>query len=190
MQHDLSLATHGVRLRPLSPAADGPALHALVDTDMWAGMSQPLPPTAAAMRDHLATLAAQPASYAFGVEHDGRFVGRTTLYDIVLPVRAEIGNTIYARHVWGTTVNPAVKLLLFTLAFDELGLTRVALRCDARNTRSHRAIARLGATYEGTLRAFRPAADGTIADVDYFSVLAAEWPTVRAGLLARLGTAA
>ena len=55
-----------------------------------------------------------------------------------------------------------------------------------RNARSHAAIARLGATFEGTLRRFRPAADGTIADVDYFSVVREEWPAVRTGLEARL----
>jgi hypothetical protein len=37
------------------------------------------------------------------------------------------------------------------------------------------------------LRAFRRAADGTVADADHVSVTAAEWPAVRAGLAARLG---
>ena len=78
-------------------------------------------------------------------------------------------------------------LMALTHPFDVLGVGRVALRCDHRNTRSHRAIARLGATFEGTLRRFRPAADGTVADIDYFSVLADEWPQVRACLLARIG---
>ena len=83
-------------------------------------------------------------------------------------------------------MNPGCKLLLFGHAFEEWALERVALRCDHRNARSHAAIARLGATFEGTLRRFRPAADGTIADVDYFSVVREEWPAVRAGLEARL----
>lgn len=87
----------------------------------------------------------------------------------------------------GRRLNPTVKLLLLTHAFEELQVGRVALRCDSRNRRSHDAIRRLGAAYEGTLRRFRPSAAGPVVDVDYFSVLAEEWPAVRAGLEARLG---
>ena len=186
MRHDLHL-THGdVTLRPLDPGADAAALLGVVDAQTWAGMSAPLPADEEAMRAHLVALAEAPGGYAFAVARDGRLVGRTTFYDLVPGVRVEVGNTIYARAVWGTHVNPACKLLLLGHAFGELGVGRVALRCDSRNARSHAAILRLGATYEGTLRRFRPAADGTIADVDYFSVLHEEWPAVRARLEARL----
>ena len=151
-------------------------------------MSIPLPLTDVAMAEHLAQVVDQPGGMAFAVELGGSFVGRTTFYDLVPGLKIEIGNTIYARSVWGTRVNPAVKLLLFDHAFSTLEVGRVALRCDHRNTRSHQAIGRLGATFEGTLRHFRPAADGTVADIDYFSVLREEWPAVRSGLESRLGT--
>lgn len=185
MLHDLTLSHGGLALRPLS-TTDAPALRALVDEDIWAGMSTPMPVDDDAMATHLRDLVAQPGALAFGVDLDGRLVGRTTFYDLVPGLRVEIGNTVYAREVWGTRVNPAVKLLLFEHAFGELGVGRVALRCDHRNIRSHRAIARLGASFEGTLRHFRRAADGSVADVDYFSVLRDEWPDVRAGLERRL----
>jgi RimJ/RimL family protein N-acetyltransferase len=180
-----TLTRGAITLRPLV-REDAPAFRALVDEESWAGMASPLPADDAAMAAHLGDLIDRPGSLCFAVERGGELVGRTTFYELVPGVRVEIGNTIYARAVWGSEVNPACKLLLFAHAFEELGLARVALRCDHRNTRSHRAIARLGAQFEGTLRAFRPAADGTIADVDYFSVLAGEWPAVRAGLEARL----
>lgn len=185
MLHSITLSRGGLALRPLSKA-DGPALRALVDADIWAGMSSPLPDDDDAMTRHLDVLVAQPGTLAFAVELDGRLVGKTTFYDLVPDLRVEIGNTVYARDVWGTRVNPTTKLLLFAHAFDELGVGRVALRCDHRNLRSHRAIAKLGASFEGTLRRFRPAADGSLADVDYFSVLRDEWPDVRAGLQQRL----
>lgn len=186
MHHDVILRRGAVTLRPLV-AADGPGLRAIVDTETWAGMSAPLPESDDAMSAELAAMIESPAGYAFAVEQDGELVGRTTFYDLVPGLRVEIGSTIYARSVWGTEVNPAAKYLLFTHAFEALGVGRVALRCDHRNTRSHRAIARLGATFEGTLRRFRPAADGSVADIDYFSVLTDEWPQVRGGLLTRLG---
>ena len=51
------------------------------------------------------------------------------------------------------------------------------------------AIARLGATYEGTLRRYQRRADGTVRDTAMFSVVAEDWPAVRAGLEQRLDAA-
>jgi RimJ/RimL family protein N-acetyltransferase len=79
---------------------------------------------------------------------------------------------------------------MFTQAFEVWGMHRVALRADARNARSVAAIRRLGASPEGVLRAHRVAADGSRGDTAYFSILAPEWPQVRAGLLARLALGA
>lgn len=181
----MRLASDDIVLRPLT-AHDAAPLRALVDADAWRGMSAPFPRTDEAMAGHLSGLIERPGTIAFAVLYRDEIVGRTAFYDLVPGLRVEIGNTIYARRVWGTVVNPAVKLLMFTHAFDELAVGRVALRCDHRNRRSAAAIARLGATFEGTLRHFRPAADGTVADIDYFSVLRTEWPRVRTGLEHRI----
>lgn len=178
-----------VTLRPLL-LDDAPGMRAIVDPQTWAGMSAPFPDTNEQMREHLGELIERSAMEAYAVELDGRLVGRTTLYDIIEGLRCEIGYTIFSRHVWGSLVNPSTKLLLFTRAFEELRVHRVALRCDSRNSRSQRAIARLGASYEGRLRGFRRAADGTIVDIDYFSVLRDEWASVRAGLEQRIAGAA
>ena len=62
----------------------------------------------------------------------------------------------------------------------------MAFRADARNARSIAAIRRLGAVPEGVLRSHRLAPDGTRGDSAYFSILADEWPAVRAALEARL----
>lgn len=186
MQHGVTLSRGGIVLRPLAPA-DAPALRAVVDEETWGGMSVPFPRSDAEMAAHLETLVGTAGVLAFAVEQDGELVGRTTFYEYVPGLRVEIGNTIYARRVWGTRLNPTVKLLLLEHAFEQMGVDRAALRCDSRNRRSHDAIRRLGATYEGTLRRFRPSAAGPIVDVDYFSVVAEEWPAVRAGLEARLG---
>ena len=157
-----------------------------MDAEIWAGMSTPLPTDDHAMARHLDDLVSQPGTLAFAVEWADRLIGRTTLYDLVPGLRVEIGNTVYARDAWGSSVNPMAKLLLFSHAFGLLNVGRVAMRCDHRNARSHHAIAKLGAHFEGTLRGFRRAADGSVADVDYFSVLADEWPTIKAGLEQRL----
>jgi len=122
------------------------------------------------------------------VRQGGRIVG-TTSYLEVSPAdaRLEIGFTLYAPEVWGTVVNPECKLLLMEWAFEQAGMGRVQLKTDIRNARSQGAIARLGAQYEGVLRRYQRRQDDTVRDTVLFSVLAEEWPDVKAGLVARIG---
>ncbi len=101
--------------------------------------------------------------------------------------RVEIGWTFVGYPWQRTSVNTAAKLLLLTHAFERLGCVRVELKTDARNTVSRAAILRLGATEEGILRHHIVCADGHLRDTVYFSILAAEWPAVKAKLTARLG---
>lgn len=185
MQHEITLVRADVRLRPLS-ASDAPEMLAIIEDEAWQGMSRPVPRTLSEAQAELESVLAPASSLAFAIERDGVFVGRTVLYDLVPQLRVEIGNTYLAREVRGTSVNPTAKLLLLGYAFEELGMHRVALRCDSRNARSHRAIRALGAQFEGTLRGFRRGADGSLVDVDYFSVLRPDWPQVRERLLTRL----
>ena len=76
--------------------------------------------------------------------------------------------------------------MLLSHAFDDCGLGRVKIQTDAINSRSQAAIARLGATREGLLRRHVRRADGSFRDTVVFSVVREEWPTIRAGLQARL----
>jgi N-acetyltransferase len=102
------------------------------------------------------------------------------------PTVAEIGSTWYSAGAQRTPVNTECKLLLLTYAFEAWGVARVSLKTDARNLRSRTAIARLGATFEGIRRVHVPATDGTYRDSAYYSVVADEWPGVRAWLAERL----
>ena len=117
----------------------------------------------------------------------GQVVGWTSFLDISPnDARLEIGSTAYDRQVWGSAVNPETKLLLLTYAFEDLGVGRVQLKTDVRNERSQRAIARLGAQFEGVLRRYQRRGDGTVRDTVMFSITAEEWPEVKAGLIGRL----
>lgn len=188
--HDIVLETHGVRLEPLA-TRHAEALAALVDDESWAGMTQPLPGTPELMATYVEAALAAPDQVPFAVvgASDGVVRGSTRLYDLApAQRRVEIGATFYGRDWWGGATNPACKYLLLRHAFAELGLQRVALRGDSRNTRSLAAMRRLGATQEGVLRAHRVAPDGSTGDTVYFSILADEWPAVREGLLARLAS--
>ncbi|WP_158370934.1 GNAT family N-acetyltransferase [Cellulosimicrobium cellulans] len=191
MLHDLALEGHGTRLVPLDlPHAE--ALAAFVDARVWAGMSSALPEGVAGWRDHITAAREAPGRLAFAAldTATGEVRGSTSFYDWEPRVRrVEIGHTFFAPRWWGTSNNPACKLLMLEHAFGTWGCARVALRADTRNSRSVAAITRLGAVPEGVLRNHRLAPDGTRGDTAYFSILPAEWPGVRAGLLARLGAA-
>ena len=102
------------------------------------------------------------------------------------PDVAEIGWTWLAASAQRTPINTEAKLLMLAHAFDVWRVHRVSLMTDARNQRSRNAILRLGARFDGVLRAARPASDGAIRDTAAFSILEAEWPAVRANLQARL----
>lgn len=121
-----------------------------------------------------------------GGPHDGELVGTSSLAELDLENEsAHIGWTAYDPRVWGTAVNAEAKLLLLAHAFAH-GFGRVRLQADAANSRSRAAILRLGATFEGVLRRERRRPDGTWRDTAVYSILAGEWPAVRAGLEERL----
>ena len=117
----------------------------------------------------------------------GRLVGTTSLGDTdVVNERTHIGWTAYSPDVWSTVVNPECKLLLLAHAFEDCGLGRVKIQTDLINTRSQAAIAKLGAVREGVLRRHTRRGDGTFRDTVVFAVTIDDWPSVRAGLEARL----
>jgi RimJ/RimL family protein N-acetyltransferase len=102
------------------------------------------------------------------------------------PDVVEIGWTWLAPGAQRTPINTEAKLLMLAHAFDHWRVHRVSLMTDARNQRSRNAILRLGARFDGVLRAARPASDGAIRDTAAFSILESEWPAVRTNLQARL----
>jgi RimJ/RimL family protein N-acetyltransferase len=114
-------------------------------------------------------------------------VGSTGFWNFVPKnKRIEIGFTWYAPDRQRTAVNTSCKLLLLTHAFDTLNLNRVEFKTDSLNHRSRAAIARIGGTEEGTLRAHSIQPDGRLRDSVYFSILKSEWPGVRNRLVSRL----
>ncbi len=117
----------------------------------------------------------------------GRAIGSSRYGDISPgDGRLEIGWTWIAPSHQRTAANSEVKLLQLSYAFDDLGAIRVALKTDARNERSQRAIERIGGVREGVLRRHIRMPDGFMRDTVYYSILVDEWPAVRERLEARL----
>lgn len=102
------------------------------------------------------------------------------------PDCCEIGYTWLATSAIRTAANTEAKLLMLTHAFESWGVYGVSFHTDARNERSRAALARIGAQFEGILRAHRLATDLKPRDSARFSIIAADWPQVKRGLRARL----
>jgi RimJ/RimL family protein N-acetyltransferase len=178
--------TH-VQLVPLGPEHAADLFEAGQYDEIWTWLRTVRPKVVADMTEQIDQALADADRFPFAVIHDGRAVGSTSYLDIDLEVGGlEIGWTWYTPPVWATAVNPECKLLLLAHAFDELGAERVFLKTDGLNTRSQAAIRKLGAQYDGTLRHHRLRSDGSVRDSAYFSILATEWPAVRAGLERRV----
>jgi RimJ/RimL family protein N-acetyltransferase len=117
----------------------------------------------------------------------GDALGTTGYLDIRPRHRGlEVGRTWIARGHQGSRVNPESKLLLLAHAFETLDAARVELKTDVNNLRSQRAIEKLGAHREGVLRHYQIRANGFMRDTVVYSIIAEEWPAVKAGLEARL----
>jgi N-acetyltransferase len=178
-----------VRLEPLSEAhcddllaaaAEDPATFRYMGTDLSVGEAAWPAYLADALRPEYVAWATVDAA-------SGRAIGSSRFGDIAPEHgRVEIGWTWIAPSHQRSATNTEAKLLQLGYAFDELGATRVALKTDGRNLRSQAAIERLGAQREGTLRRHMRTPDGFIRDTVYFSILAEEWPAVKARLKERL----
>lgn len=185
---DVELKGATVTVTPLDPARDSAELFEALDRDeVWAHVPQ-RPTSPAHFEDVLSVRASQNDWVPWVIRTGDDVVGTSSYLDVnPHDARLEIGYTLYSPKVWGAAVNPETKLLLLGYAFDTLGAGRVQLKTDTRNVRSQQAIARLGATYEGTLRRHFRRADGSVRDTVMFSVIAEDWPSVRDGLRERLG---
>ena len=187
------LAGQHVRLDPLT-ADHADALWAVArDPELWRWTLAPVRSRADFDLYIRTALDAQAAGTAVPfVIVAGSEVAGSTRFANVDPanLRVEIGWTFVGRRWQRTAVNTEAKGLLLRHAFETLGARRVEFKTDAHNAPSRAAIARLGATEEGTLRQHMVRADGTSRDTVYFSIVADEWPAVEARLAERLGRAA
>jgi N-acetyltransferase len=189
-----TLAGQLVRLEPLgyqhvpglaAAAAGGGELY------RWS----PVPQEEAQVRQYVETAVAardNAAAVPFAVVRaaDGAVIGSTRFFDFGYwawpdghdrrgPDTCEIGYTWLGPKAIRTGANTEMKRLMLTHAFETWQVSSVCLHTDARNQRSRDAMQRIGARYEGILRAHRLGTDGNPRDSARFSITAAEWPAVR-----------
>jgi RimJ/RimL family protein N-acetyltransferase len=192
----IPLSSGRVTLEPLARRHEADLVEAVKDGELWRlwYTSIPAPEGMGAEIDRRLGLQAAGSMLPFAVIDDeagrggGRAVGMTT-YMNVDPVnkRVEIGSTWYRKSTQRTDLNTRCKLLLLRHAFETLGCIGVEFRTHFFNRQSRAGIERLGAKLDGILRSHQVAANGTLRDTCVYSIIAAEWPTVRAHLEFQLG---
>ena len=173
-------------LAPLSADHLAGLQDAARDGELWQlwYTAVPSPEGMAAEIERRLGLLARDAMLPFTVfDADGRIAGMTTYMNVDgAHRRVEIGSTWYARRVQRSGLNTECKLMLLTHAFDTLNCIAVEFRTHRLNTQSRRAIERLGAQLDGMLRSHQISPNGSLRDTAVYSIIAAEWPTVRAHL--------
>ena len=192
-----ALAGNIVRLEPLSPE-HVPGLQLAAEAAATSPFATvPAPET---VEDYVAHSLARRDTGAYApfaqVEvATGRVVGHTAyLTPRWMPdgrlFAVEVGSSWLSPTARGTAINPAAKLLLLTQALEDWGVDRVDIKTDARNAVARGAIAALGATFEGVLRAWQPSLapgeEGRTRDTAMFAITPQQWPEVRTRLVERI----
>ena len=178
------------RLEPLSPDQCDGLTEAVKDGELWK-LWYTAVPTAEGMKKEIERrlgLQAAGSMLPFTVfDADGKIAGMTTYMNVDTPNRrVEIGSTWYARRVQRSALNTQCKLLLLAHAFETLDCIAVEFRTHFFNHQSRRGIERLGAKQDGILRSHSIAPNGTLRDTVVYSIIAGEWPTVKAHLTYQL----
>ena len=189
----VTLEGQHTRLEPLSVAHHEALLTAAGDGELW-NSTVTLVPNRDTMTGYIeAALTAQARGselpFVIDRKSSGKVVGTTRFYEIDRDDRRlAIGYTWLSVSAQRTAVNTEAKLLLLTHAFEFWKFNRVEFITDVLNQQSRRAILRLGAKEEGILRSHMVMPNGRVRDSVCFSIIADEWPEVKADLTTRLAS--
>ena len=192
----VTLEGQHVRLEPLSTAHEESLIAAASDGELWNSAVTIVPSSPANMIEYIQAALngqAQGRELPFVIirKSSSEVVGTTRFYEIRPRDRAvAIGYTWLAKSAQRTAVNTESKLLMLTHAFEKWRCNRVELITDVLNQQSRTAILRLGAKEEGVLRKHLILPSGRIRDSVLFSIIAEDWPEVKARLMAKLGAVA
>jgi len=90
-----------------------------------------------------------------------------------------IGSTWIGREFQGTGLNTNMKFLMLSYAFEEMNFEKVEFRIDERNTRSRKAVEKIGGTLEGILRKDTLMLDGFKRSTCCYGILKEDWTEIK-----------
>jgi RimJ/RimL family protein N-acetyltransferase len=183
----LTLKGAHVILAPLSPDHHDDLVEAVQDGELWKLWYTTVPPPEKMRGEIERRLVSQGGGTAlqFAVldPSSGKAIGLTSyLHADAVNRRLEIGATWYRASRQRGPVNTECKLLLLTHAFEVEACVAVEFRTHFLNRQSRAGIERLGAKLDGILRNHMVMPNGTLRDTCVYSIIAGEWPTVKAHL--------
>ena len=187
----VTLSGRHVRLEPLSLDHCGPLWAVASDAELWRWTLNQIDSEEQLRRYIRAALESEAEGmalpFAIMAANGGEAIGSTRYGNIDREHdRVEIGWTWVGRPWQRTAVNTEAKYLLLRHAFETIGCQRVEFKTDVLNAQSRAALLRIGAKEEGIFRKHLHCDSGRWRDSAYYSVIADEWPAVKAGLERKL----
>jgi RimJ/RimL family protein N-acetyltransferase len=180
----VTLQGNVARLEPLSMGHAAGLLEAAASESIWTFLGTPMP---ANLEDAQAWIEGRLAEQTSGGRlpfavislADGNFAGSTGYSSINRQHHTVNIASWYGMDYQRTGVNTECKYLLLRHAFEELGARRVGLTVDVANTRSRRAVERIGAVQEGIVRKDRIRRDGSRRDTVVYGFIDDDWPLAK-----------
>lgn len=186
----VSLQNESITLLPLT-ATHIQEMRALShDSDIWIWYTEDLTHPDALERWMTNRLDAsergEMMSYAVVLNRTKQVIGSTSYGHIHWAEKGiEIGWTWLGKAFIGTGINKQMKYLMLKHAFETMDMERVELRTDERNARSRKAMEKIGATYDGTLRNHRTTQGGRRRNTVIYSIIKEEWPAIKSTIFTK-----
>lgn len=122
-------------------------------------------------------------TFAVRLLETGKVIGASTYGNIEWAEKnIEIGWTWLGGEFIGAGINKHMKFLMLSHAFDTMGIERLEFRTDELNVRSRRAMEKVGAKHDATLRSHRYTKGGRRRNSVIYSIIQEEWPEVKASI--------
>lgn len=180
-----------VRLEPLDAAHTGPLSAAIRDGSLWE-----IPVTLVPHPDELGPfladaekrfVAGKELAFAIVDVQSDQVIGSTRFRNIdAQQSKVEIGFTFIAASWQRTYANTEAKYLMLHHAFEVWRVERVEFVTDVLNTKSRRAIERLGAKQIGVIKSHMIMRQGRVRDSAFYVVDKSNWPAVKRELVSKL----
>ena len=186
---DIRLVNEILLLRP-SVAEDVSSLFALADPSIWAESSTSIYHEED-MGDYLQNALDDRQSgirqqFTIIVKDSMTMIGCSSFENISTHHgRLEIGWTWLGKAFQGKGLNRVAKYLMLKYVFEHLDYHRVEFRTRGTNLQSQRALKKIGAIYEGSLRSYFMSEEKR-HDMVYFSILSEEWEMLKKSTFADL----
>ncbi|MEP1094989.1 MAG: GNAT family N-acetyltransferase [Cyclobacteriaceae bacterium] len=182
-----TLSDEKVALEPLTTDHIESLKEVCGDEEIWRWFTVSLsdPSDMAVWMNQLLTDSEQGKKMTFAVRllETGNIIGASSYGNIEWKEKnIEIGWTWIGNDYIGSGINKHMKFQMLSHAFDNMEMERLELRTDELNVRSRRAMEKIGAKHDATLRSHRYTKGGRRRNSVVYSILREEWPEVKAGI--------